>query len=496
MARSCCGLVLSSLTLIGCGIDIMDHRPHTAPVCSEVDQARRSIEALPTSEVAWDLTLDVRTIRRITLGVEFLYVESEGGRLIAINRRDGMTAWAHTHPLGHTATWAPVEVPDVVRRRMADEAEEVRLLEEIRVLSRRTRLSPEDFKQIETLRLARSNAGGAIQTADAIDNLFFITDNELTCLERKTGRPLWSRRLDYAAAARPVASPNAVYVPCAYPARVVAHPISAKGRDSGFYRSAMVERDNFIMEAPLFEGQNLIFPTNDGAIYAYDTRTKDRTVVSWLFGARDTIREPISAHTGIDARVDAAGKPVLAEPDGKITVDPAKGKQAVDTYNMVLASALNRQLFAIDSSSGSTYWQFPLGGYADGPAIGSGETIYVRVQDDSLKALDAVPAERGPKGEILRTADGKIQRLMRNGRLRWQLPGGERFMVRLGGGRVLVLGPHRELYLMDDATGRTLGRFSTFGLDFMLTNVQDGMFYVATQDGRLWALREHAPRAE
>jgi outer membrane protein assembly factor BamB len=474
------GLLTAALALAACELHLSDRHPDAVPVAALVDNAAHTVGQLPPGRLLWQHHLETCRVRRVTLGVEYLYVEADEGTLIAIDRFSGVVTWMWRHPLGHMAAWPPVEVAGLIADRRAREAQEEQLLGQIRGLSAKTKLTEEDFVQIEKLRATRANLGREIEGVVPYDNLYLVTDNVLHCLERRSGTPLWTRNLSYAAAARPFASRNIVFVPCTQPPRVYAHAVENRGQDFAFYRSTFVDLDNFISESPLYDSPNVIFPANDGAVYAYDTRGGTVPRLGWIFNTGDTIRAPISFHQTVDVRLDKAGMPMQDE----------KSKQVLqDVYPLVFAAALNRTLYAINSKSGTLEWKFALGGVVNSPAVASGDMLYVRVENDSLKALEAVPAARHPDGSVQRT-DGKITRIVREGRMRWQLPGGDRFVVRLSGGRVVVLGPHRELYVVDDRRGAVLSRHSTFGLDYVLTNTQDGILYAATACGQIFALTE------
>lgn len=460
--------LLIALALAGCGIEIHDHPASVAPVSANLDQVRRTIDALPTNEVLWEHHLDVTRVRRVTLGVEHLYVEADKGMLIAISRRDGMVAWMYGHRVGHIASWPPVEVGSVVHNWLDMEAQEQKLLASIRRLSRKTKLTDAELDQLDALRNQRSDIGGRIQLDIPYDNLYFVTDNILHCLQRRSGRLLWTRRLTYSASARPAASRAVVYISSAAPPRVNAHSVDDKGRRFTFYRAAMTARDNFVTESPIYDEPNIIFPSNDGTIYAFDASSTSGPGLAWLFNTDDTIRGPLSSTFYTEERL---------EPGGTVR---SVGHQ------LVFATALNKNLYAIETGAGALFWKMNLGGYVNSPVIVSGDTLYVRVENDALMALDVAPA--------VTAEDGTFKRTQRTGRLRWQLPAGRRFVLRLKDRRVLVMGPRRQLYEMDDSDGRVRNRHSTFGLDYVLTNTGDGVLYVVTRAGRIFALREHVPQ--
>ena len=56
---------LLPLMLAACGIDIHDHPSAPLPVAASADQVHRTIDQLPTSQVAWELSLDVACVRRV-----------------------------------------------------------------------------------------------------------------------------------------------------------------------------------------------------------------------------------------------------------------------------------------------------------------------------------------------------------------------------------------------------------------------------------------------
>ncbi|HYE98456.1 MAG TPA: hypothetical protein VEJ18_06060, partial [Planctomycetota bacterium] len=96
-------------------------------------------------------------------------------------------------------------------------------------------------------------------------------------------------------------------------------------------------------------------------------------------------------------------------------------------------------------------------------------------------AFEIMPMHRDPKGQALG--------VKRNGRLRWKIPLGDRFLVK-GKERVYIVGPNRELWSVKEDTGEVLGRYNTDLFPFMVTNPVDDYIYVANGAGYVYCLRE------
>lgn len=416
------------------------------------------IEPLPTNFVAWEHQLDVSHVHRVTLGVEYLYVEADGGKLFAINRFTGFVAWAWMHPLGHNAQWAPAEVPDIIEGRLPKEAEEAAVRVRIRDETGRTK---PDAAILEPLRRRRAELGDSIRLDDASDHLVLVVDNTIHLLERRTGREMWASRLPFLASARPTLSRTHIYVPCADPSRVYQLSIERRASQTSMYRVTMGVRDNFVSERVIHHDPNVIFAGHDGALYGYNASSG---MLSWSFDTGDTIRAEPTYYNAFEMQTDATG----ANP------------RRVD-HPLVFVSALNRTLYAVETS-GNLVWKYALGGFARTPAIACRGVVYVKTENDALVALDARPVVKG--------LPGQQNRVERNGRLLWRLPLGERFVCPLSNGRVLVEGSKCDLVEVEERTGRVVARYPTHPLSYIVANTQDETVYAVTESGHVFALRE------
>lgn len=451
-------ILLSLCALGACQIGPIGAGVLPPPQCSIQDVKGAVIGPLPTNFVAWEHSLDVEHVHRVTLGVEYLYVEADDGKLFAINRFTGFVVWVWMHPRGINASWAPSEVPDVILARLPKEAEEAAVQQRIREETSRTK---PDAAVLEPLRRRRSELGDSIRLDDASDHLILIADNTMHFLERRTGREMWSTRLQFMAAARPTVNRTHAYVPCADPPRVYQLSIDRRGVQTNMYRVTIETRDNFVSERAIFHDPNVIFASHDGALYGFNSSTGNLT---WAFETHDTIRSEPTFYNAFEIQTDAAG-----------------GNPRRVDHPMVFTTALNRTLYAVETS-GNLVWKYALGGFCRTPVIGCRGVVYVKTENDALLALEARPTIKGPAGQQ--------DRVDRNGRLKWRLPMGQRFVAPLRNGRVLVEGTSCDLVVIEEATGKIVSRHSTHPLSYIVTNTQDETVYAVTEAGHIFALRE------
>jgi hypothetical protein len=63
-----------------------------------------------------------------------------------------------------------------------------------------------------------------------------------------------------------------------------------------------------------------------------------------------------------------------------------------------------------------------------------------------------------------------------------------------GSNYVYVLGPRNEIYAVKEFSGEIVGRYPGGQLTFLLTNIEDDIFYCANSSGYIYALRESKDR--
>ncbi len=453
--------VLASAALVlalgGCGGPrIRDpwERPNTSDPGMEA--VRAEALSLPFKEEVWSHQFKDWKIARISLGAEYLYLETPDCRVAAVDRRTGVPAWVFQVDSGTPIDWVPSEASGV--------PEEIRELEgQIRGLNRQI----DDVIKAEgpgaksqALTRDRNNARQKLTVAQQGDNVYFCSRQVMYCLVRTTGTLLWKKRLNFAPSGRPFATRNYIFVPGADLARVWRLDVEKRGEETSYYPATMGSGDRSIVTRPVFH-TSLYFVAGDGNAYSYDV---DGGRLNWTYPTLDKLAAEPVIHERAEKYLDSAGK------------------EGTRKKRYLLIGGLDYALYALDADNGKLEWKYETAGYLKSAAVVKDDTVYVKTEGGSLFALEIDPQHRDPK-------TGAAMGTRRNGQLRWKLPLGERFLVK-GSDSVLVLGPKDEVYQVREKTGEIVGRTQLNQIHYVLTNTQDGMLYVATGAGHVFALKE------
>ena len=453
-----------------------------------------AVRALPFKHVEWEYKFNDKPISRVTLEGDQLFLETPDHRVIAMDRFNGRTQWIFKVDTHTALDWPPIVAEGV--------PEEIRSLEtDLRLVNRQIddKLKEQGVgKETQALQKKRAEIRERLRVAAFGDNAYFISRQVLYCLDRISGGLRWTRRLGFVPSARPFAIRNYVFVPAADLSRVWVLDVERKGLEVTFYKADITTVNNQILNRPVYSAPSLFFVCHDGKVYSYNV---DNGNLNWTYATeRELMADPtiyIYRHGSGDAKAPAAAAPAL-KPEGDaggamaapamnagMDAPPQDGMgarpKAVATTRFLFAGGVDNAFYALDADAGALVWKYECGAMIKSPAVAKDATVYARTEDGALHAFEVMPVHRDAKGQSLG--------VKRNGRLRWKIPLGERFLVK-GKDRVYLVGPRRELWSVKEATGEVLGRYNTDLLPFLVTNTVDDYVYVANGAGYVYCLRE------
>jgi outer membrane protein assembly factor BamB len=462
-----------------------------------------AVRKLPWKHVEWEYKFNNRPIQRLTMGGDQLFIETPDNTVVAMNRFTGQTSWIFRINTNTPLDWAPVVASGV--------PEEIRDLEAaLRLVNRQiddTLKEKGVGKETQALQKKRNEIRERLRVAAFGDNVYFISRQVIYCLDRLNGGLRWTHRLGFVPSARPFAIRNFVFVPGADSARVWVLDVEKKGSEVASYRASIQNKENQIMNSPVFSDPSLYFSCHDGAVYCFEVKTGNQT---WTYQTERALRADPTVHVykSIEAVADpnapkppAGAPPAMdAKPEGaameKKPADgmaapamgaPAAGakdekKKATATTRFLFVGSTDNAFYALDADGGNMIWKYECGAVIKSAAIAKDSTVYVATDDGALHAFEVMPMHRDPKTNA---AVGN----KRNGNLRWKLPLAERFIFK-GKERVYIMGPRKEIWAVDEMSGATLGRYPTDLLQFVLTNTKDEYIYVANASGHVFCLKE------
>ena len=416
------------------------------------------VGTLPFKKERWSHRFADWPIKRLSLGRENLYIETPDHKVACINRFDGLTKWVFEvptrSPLDSTPT-EPGEVYDQIRTYSEQYAAQARVVED---LLKTEGLGP---KAQEATR-EKNRLHQLLNASQRGDNVYLISRQILYCVARQTGKLLWQRPLPFAPSAKSFATRESVYIPAGDRSQVWRLDVEKRGEPLQNFPANVGTGDRTIMNVPIVDPPQLYFVSADGRCYCYDVNTGDQ---KWTFAAHDKLAADPLLHKVREKYKDSAGR---------------------DTYRTrryLLCGGLDGALYCIDPDTGTLTWKYETGGWLRSSIVVKDQTVYAKTDDGALFAVELDPQHRNAKTNA---SEG----VRRGGALRWKLPLGERFIVKGGSDRVLVLGPGSELYQFVESTGENAGRFPMVELTHVLTNPWDPILYVATDGGAVFALEE------
>ena len=427
---------------------------------ASADQEAAVAEAgnLPFKKQRWTHRFAEWPIKRLSIGRENLFIETPDHKVVAVNRFDGLTKWVFEiptrTPLDSTPTEAG-EVFDQVQQYQEQLAVQSRVLDDlVKTVGPGQKTQDAQREKNRIYQLLNASYRG--------DNIYLVSRQILYCLARQTGKFLWQRPLPFAPAAKSFATRESIYIPSADRSLVWRLDVEKRGEVVQNYAANVGSGDRTLLNSPLVDAAQLFFVSADKHCYCYDVNTGDQ---KWTFPAHDKL----------------ASDPVLHKVREKYK--DSTGREAVRTRRSLFSGGLDGALYCLDPDTGGLSWKFEAAGWIRTPAIVKDQTVYMKTDEGSLFALELDPQHRNAK-------TGAAEGVRRSGLMKWKIPLGERFIVKGGSDRVLVLGPKSELYQVVEMTGEIVGRYPLVEITHVLSNPWDSILYVATDYGAVFALEE------
>lgn len=437
----------------------LHERPDVA--VSFQDPGARTLQAeisrLPFRHVEWEYKLADARIRRITVSGDLLFIETASNELVAMDRLIGEVKWVH-----HVRGNRPLDFPPVVAQGVPGTI--TRLEKQLVAINRKiddTVREKGPGNEVKALQKERAEQREKLKVSRFGDNVYFLSRQELYCLDRISGTLRWTRRVNFVPSAQPTATQFYVFVSAANMARVYVLSVKEKGASVEYFRADLDAIENQITTRPVFSDPVLYFVSHDGKVYFYS----------------------VSERSGSAALVTHA--PIRANPVLFRTSEATAKAGEIREKKILFVGSNDNAFYALDAASGELDWKYECGAPIREAAVALGETVYVKSHGGALFALEIFPVHHRKDGSVLGPK--------RNGGLRWKLPLGERFLVK-GSNYVYVLGPRNEIYAVKEFSGEIVGRYPGGQLTFLLTNIEDDIFYCANSSGYIYALRESKDR--
>ncbi len=252
-------------------------------------------------------------------------------------------------------------------------------------------------------------------------SLYLLKNNgALYGISRRTGKPLWKRRLGALAAASPAYAHDSVFVVllsrgnAKNAGRIVA--VSARDGRTRWSRKLPSRAES----SPLYDRGRVIFGTEDGTVYKL--RANDGSIV-WTYRASGAVKGGVAEDGGgnlyfgdysghvTSIRVADGSKRWEAGTSGGTLGLSAGGFYSTPAvaYNRVYLGNTDGKVYSFGAATGRLAWRHGTGSYVySSPAVGQvpgGQpTVWIGSYDSNLYALDA----RTGRPRWTHHADGKI----------------------------------------------------------------------------------------
>jgi outer membrane protein assembly factor BamB len=416
------------------------------------------VATLPYKKNRWDHRFADWPIKRLSIGRENLFIETPDFKVACINRFDGLTKWVFEIPTRSPLEWTPAEPGEVyeqIRMYSQQLAAQTRVVEDL--------LKTEGLGQkAQDAQREKNRLYQLLNASQRGDNVYLVSRQVLYCIARQTGKLLWQRPLPFSPSAKAYATRESIFIPAGDRPQVWRLDVEKRGEPLQSFPANVGTGDRTIMNSPILDGIFLYFVCADGHCYCYNINNGD---LEWAFPAHSKLATEPTLHTVREKFKDSAGRDTVRE------------------KKYLFFGGLDYALYCIDPGTGGLNWKYETGGFLRTPIHVKDTTVYVKSDEGALFALELDPQHRNPK-------TGALEGPVRTGNLRWKLPLGERFLVKGGSDRVLVLGPNSEIYQYAEMSGEIVSRTQLREITHVLTNPWDSILYVATDAGSVFALEE------
>jgi len=266
-----------------------------------------------------------------------------------------------------------------------------------------------------------------LRLEDGPGPVVFVADRGAQVLDRLTGKVLADLALPFPVGAPAVGDEETLYLGSSDGSMYALQWSTARlGRPTRVWQ---VRTGGPIRSAPAFDGDDLLFASDDGSVYSCQAYNKVR---NW--------------------RPRRTGGPISA---GLVLHESG-----------VYVASGDRSLYRLDAFSGTVIWRqrlpMPL---RDDPVV-AGPTVYQYSQQTGLFAID-----------------------IDTGRIRWHRPDARRFVARHADRVYVLSGDAERLLVLDGSTGRLRHSLDIFGARAVVTNPSDDAIYLVSNTNQAVCLR-------
>jgi outer membrane protein assembly factor BamB len=414
----------------------------TAKTIKRIKEYRKKIEeTLPFKDVLWEVTTSGEKIRNVTFWADSIYAETVNRKLFSYSTDIGHPQWVLKLESSIDYPLCPIkDLPDMqiklknrlnqFRKQLA-ELNVDRNAEEIQIKNLR-----DQIRATEEIILGLRGS----------DVFYFLSKGIIYCADRKTGKEMWRRRLDFMPSNAPAATLSAVYINSLEFNRLYVFDVVKK------FEIDWIKVNAPITSKPVFEEPAIYFANDKGIVYAYNTETAREL---WQYKTE----RPIKSDLLIDG-------------------------------DIIYVGSTDYALYAIDRHAGVLKWKYETGfpitnqvaigtrKLAKGNDVLVEKTAFFRTDNkrEFYSLLINPPQSKHPYS------------------LRWKFPDGKKFLT-YGYGGAYVLGLDNDtLYALDIENGSVLNKYSLRDFPFRAVDPDQMTLYLGTADGYIFAVREPPPQ--
>lgn len=471
MRRALVAIAIAAV-IAGCSSGSKKQQPAAAETGSTVtvssavpEPVKLELSSLPFKIVDWDHRIETGKIRKVIVGFQHLYVETENLYVIAVDRNSGTTSWMHFLSDSNYLDYAPFEAEGVAQRRAELERDQIA---KTRDLEFERNKKEKDDARIRNLTNEVLTLENLIAVEANYDVIYLQRKNYVECLDRRTGSLIWDKKLDILPSASLYASKGSVFIASTDYPRVFMYDSKTGAKQKYFFTT--FDANNRIMHRPAHMNNLLMVPCQDGNVYAYLTSENE---TRWKFQCFEPLSSGLFLYTymRVEKRLDQSNqlKPSQAE------------------YKVLLFGAEDHGVYAVDASGGALFWKQILPsnlGIVKEMPVAIGGTAIFKTDRREMLMYDVLPSHFDKNGIVFGHD--------RNGSLKKVIPDGESLVLMYRNNLLLTAfeGGQRYLYSMKEEDCGILEKFPLDKFTMIPMNLYDDFLYVVTPDGYIACLRE------
>ena len=422
-------------------VETVDSKKYQTEI-ERIKYYRNIIEStLPFKQVIWDATTSGEKIRNLTLWQDSLYVETKKLKLRAYTTDIGHPQWVIG--LENLIDFPLCAIKDLPQKEIRAKERLKNLRQQLEDAENENQRDEAKIKNLhEQIRGTEQLLRGMITN----DLLYYICDGILYCADRRLGKELWRKKLDFIPNGSPVATLTTVYIKALEFNRLYLFDLASR------FERDWIKVKNPIMTQPVYEDPAIYFACDDGVVYAFNAETgKD----IWEYHAERSIKADL-----------------LIEGD------------------IIYVGSNDFALYAIDRHAGALRWKYETGFPITLPAA-IGMRRFLREKEVIVEKTLFFKTDREENFYALLL---KPLTVFPPYELRWKFPGGKKFLT-YGFASVYVLGnDNQTLYALDIEKGTILNKYSLQNFPFRAVDADQQILYLGTSDGYIFAVREPPPQ--